>query len=417
MKKFLFLLASIIALILLSPWITGWFIEYQIKHYQQRLVQQEDNIKLISQDYQRHWFSSKIQSQFEIKLGDTLAPQQVDFQHQIHHGFQPIEATSVDGQLILSSLPTNEIKHFQLESQPLLFHSVINSALQQQHQLRTEAITLRTDAPATLTLQTVLSSAEINSKKFLQNATLHVAQFNYAHSTGTVKGQTLSFNSDWQPSAWGSILKSAVITLAKLNLQTTANIPIELQQNQLTGTNIFQQSLLNSQWLYRAQRWQVGKQNYDAPQFELLFQRWHLPTLVQLQYKLANIMNLPEYQRSVILLEVLTQQLATLVSYQPEILLKNATFHNEFGKTELFTHIRLVPATMKAVTNPETLLLVEGNLQLPRTQLAAWIAQDNNDKMADYQINALITQGIFKEKPEQRLEMQFKFAEGQLSFK
>lgn len=417
MKKFLFLLASIIALILLSPWATGWFIEYQIKQYQQRLVQQDNNIKLISQDYQRRWFSSKIQSQFEINLGDTLAPQQLDFQHQINHGFQPVEATTVDGQLILSSLPTREIKHFQLESQPLLFHSVISSALQQQHQLRTEAMTLRTDASATLNLQTLLSSVEINSKKFLQNASLQVAHFSYEHSAGTVKGQTLSLNSEWQPSAWGSILQSAVMTLAKLNLQTAPNISIELQQNQLTGTNVFQQSLLNSQWLYRAQRWQVGKQNYDAPQFELLFQRWHLPTLVQLQYKLANIMSLPEYQRSVILVEVLTQQLATLVSYQPEILLKNATFNNEFGKTELFTHLRLVPATLKAMTNPETLLLIEGNLQLPRAQLAAWIAQGNNEEMTDYQINALITQGIFKEKPEQRLEMQFKFAEGQLSFK
>ncbi len=306
MKKFI-LSIPLILLIATIPYWTGRVAEQKFPQIQQHLFQ-KFNLKAVESTYQRGWFHSSAQALVEMSSNRFLIVQEIE------HGFLPIKSAKV-----YTSLQTlSEVEILEVRTQVHINGDMTSTVKIPAQHIKDEQMLLQwQEAQGTVYIKRNFAAIHIE---------MHYPQVLLETEAGTIVIESMSLNTDMQPSPSHLMIGKSNLNITTIQLNGKEKEPVILKELNFVGSNDLMGENLKVLVKMDLQEVHVGMEHYGPGTTNVELDHWHLPTLLNIQ----NIVN--EIQNQ----QLSSQQQANMMKFRliPEgiTLLKNTP---EFAITDL----------------------------------------------------------------------------------
>lgn len=388
------------------PYWTGVEVEKHFGYAHQTLLP-SNQWKLTSYQFDRGWLSSNAQASFFYSLF-AADDYQVQIQHQIAHGWQPLHTTTIDTQFSLAALQGAHIGQFS----PL-------ADLHTQVQLTGENSSVLTVFPCALSdnaQQLQLNWAQAQGKIYTTptlsplSASFELPSLMWQHAHQQLALEKLQIDSELPSGIQELLLGTIHAKLGKLKLQSDELLPSSLQQLTLLMNNQLQDQFLNSHWQLRSEQLNVGTLQFTAAQLEIGLQHWHAHSTRNLKTALLDLRDLPAVQRNLGMMGAMIQYGIPLLDHTPEIILNRLHLQHALGELNLSAQAKINKMNMQAIFNPILLLqelVAELKMRVSKALLVELLAQyfsylhqPQSRELATTKIEQLIAQKWFIVEPE-----------------
>ncbi|OQW94192.1 MAG: hypothetical protein BWK79_07130 [Beggiatoa sp. IS2] len=397
MKKFsLIAILFILTVATTIPYWTGLITEQQISLFDQS-VNDLLGFEPTTHSYQRGWFQSSAQSNFNVSSPSTTTKYHLTLLHQINHGFLPLKPTTID--TILRSDPPLCIP------QPFKIQTVFQADGETAYFF---------NAPHCYFKQGIV---QLQSQK-LQGE----VRFNRDFKIKNILSQT-----ELAPDLADFMPITTEFALAELQLSNQSRLAVKLTDIQLRGKiTLDQEDTLTITLITSLLSMMTDDQKYGPGFLDLELRRGYAPAIKEMMNTLINIFhsNLPPYQRKMTLLGVVMRHGATLLSYHPELIIRRFSVAADEGLLQGTLQVS-VEATENQF-NPFQLLKwikVEGDITTSLPRLRRLITQSfkilfqktiPKDQLKQHMDHWLV-QGILKQvEKSENYQLKFDLKQGQL---